>query len=155
LVDKNSIVSLREITRDTVDVILNLAVHRDQERFVANNAKSIAQAHFTPNAWFRAVYADETPVGFVMLYIDVPTDEYYIWRFMIDVRHQGKGYGEQAMKLLVRHIQDTYPAAKAVTLSYVPAEGSPEHFYKKFGFENTGEVDEGENIMRLDLPPKW
>ena len=30
-------------------------------------AFSIAEAHFSPLAWFRAVYAGDTPVGFVML----------------------------------------------------------------------------------------
>ena len=64
-------VSLREVTKDTLQSILDLKVSPDQEQFVATNAKSIAQAHFYESAWFRAIYADDVPVGFVML-SDVP-----------------------------------------------------------------------------------
>ena len=38
---------------------------------------------------------------------------------------------------------------KAMLLSFVPGEDSPEAFYRRFGFEPTGEVDEGEHVMRL------
>ena len=41
--------------------------------------------------------------------------------------------------------------AEELLLSYVPGEGSPEGFYRGLGFEPTGEVDEGEVVMRLRL----
>ncbi|MCY4353780.1 MAG: hypothetical protein OXC09_03205 [Truepera sp.] len=63
--DPTGKVTLREITADTLGSILNLSVSEDQERFVASNARSIAQAHFSEHAWFRAIYASEEPVGFV------------------------------------------------------------------------------------------
>ena len=51
--------------------ILDLNVGENQTEFVTPNSVSIAQAHFEPeHAWFRAIYADETPVGFVMMYGD-------------------------------------------------------------------------------------
>ena len=43
---------------------------------MANNAVSLAQAHFTPEAWYRAIYAGETPVGFMMLDDDPAKPEY-------------------------------------------------------------------------------
>jgi hypothetical protein len=57
-------VSLREITADTVREICRLRVAPGQEGFVAPVAESIAEAYFSPLAWFRAVYAGDTPVGF-------------------------------------------------------------------------------------------
>jgi hypothetical protein len=30
----------------------------------------LLRRYFEPKAWFRAIYADETPVGFVMLFDD-------------------------------------------------------------------------------------
>lgn len=33
--------------------------------------------------------------------------------------------------------------------SYFPAPGSPEHFYRKYGFEPTGEMDDDEVVMVL------
>jgi diamine N-acetyltransferase len=131
-----------------------LAVHRTQENYVANNATSIAQAHFEPKAWFRAVYADETPVGFVMLFIDVEKAEYYVWRFMIDVRYQGKGYGKQALQLLINHIRDTYPLAARITLSYVPGNVEAQKLYASAGFVETGKEEDGEREMELIIRPE-
>jgi hypothetical protein len=34
-------------------------------------------------------------------------------------------------------------------LSFFEAEGGPESFYRQFGFERTGEVVEGEHMMRF------
>ncbi len=61
-------VYLREITAETVRQITGLAVRSDQQRFVASNAISLAEALFAEEAWYRAIYLDDEPVGFVMLY---------------------------------------------------------------------------------------
>lgn len=37
-----------------------------QRKMVADNIRSIAEAHLSPSAWMRAIYADETPIGFIM-----------------------------------------------------------------------------------------
>jgi len=97
-------VSLREVTAETVRAICSLEVSPEQRGYVAPNAVSIAQAHFEPRAWFRAVYAGEQPVGFVMLHDDPEKREYYLWRFMIGAEHQGKGYGRAALDLVVEHV---------------------------------------------------
>ena len=41
-----------------------------RSREMQTRARSIAQAHFEEKAWYRAIYADERPVGFIMLYDD-------------------------------------------------------------------------------------
>ncbi|HEY6409938.1 MAG TPA: GNAT family N-acetyltransferase [Ktedonobacteraceae bacterium] len=142
--------SLREITKDTVGDILDLQVAPGQEHFVASNAVSIAQAYFAPEAWFRGIYADDTPVGFIML-SDIPeAPEYFLWRLMIAANHQGKGYGKRAVKLLVEYVR-TRPGAKELLVSYVPGEGSPGDFYRKLGFVETGAMDGEEVVMRLGV----
>ena len=90
-------VTLREITAENLDAVLALEVREEQRHLVASNAKSIAQAHYTDVAWFRAIYAGEKPVGFVMLALDSegPTD--FVWRLMVDASYQGKGYARRAM----------------------------------------------------------
>jgi diamine N-acetyltransferase len=144
-------VSLREVTRDTVRAICSLKVRADQQGFVAPNALSIAQAYFhRERAWFRAVYADETPVGFIMLSDDPVKPEYYLWRFMIDARYQRLGFGRRAIEQLVSHVR-TRPSATALYTSVVPGDGTPGPFYQKIGFVYTGEDDDGELVMRLDL----
>ena len=141
-------VSLREITQETVNSILNLRVTKEQEQFVASNAVSIAQAHFSDDAWFRAIYADDTPVGFLMLSDQPDKGEYYLWRFMVDAQHQGKGYGRRALELLIEHVR-TRPKAKELFLSHVPGTGSPEDFYRKLGFKHMGEKADEELVMKL------
>ena len=90
----NGNVSLQEITFRTVRDILNLDVSERQRGYVASNSTSIAEAHFNPGAWLRALYADETLVGFIML-LDpkvpaaisrdpIEPEEILLWRFMID-----------------------------------------------------------------------
>jgi len=160
-VSKSSVVTLREITADTVRRVSLLDVGPGQDNLVAPNAFSIAQAHFAPEAWFRAIYADEEPVGFAMLedwsqvtdrepelYQGVPYVA--LWRFMIDHRFQKFGFGAQAIKLLIAHAR-TRPGAKVMLLSFVPKENNPEGFYSRFGFTRTGEEDDGELIMKLPL----
>ena len=147
----DAVVTLREVTSETVRDICNLKVAAEQERFVAPNAVSIAQAYFhRENAWFRAVYADETPVGFVMLYDDAEKTEYFLWRFMIDTRYQGHGYGRQALQLLIEHVR-MRPGAQELGTSCVPGTGSPCPFYERMGFVYTGEDHDGEQTMRLTL----
>jgi diamine N-acetyltransferase len=142
---------LREITRDTLGAILKLKVAAAQERFVASNAVSIAQAYFYPGvAWFRGIYAGEEPVGFVMLELYPDKQEYGLWRFMIDERHQGRGYGARAIAQVVEHVRGL-PGAKELITSVVPGEGSPGPFYQGLGFTFTGEVQHGEHVMRLEL----
>jgi diamine N-acetyltransferase len=141
-------VELREITRDTLHAVLDLAVGPDQEPYVATNARSIAEAHFEPRAWFRAVYADGDPVGFVMAYRD-PPKQFWVWRFMIDARRQGNGYGRNALELLIEEARKD--GVGEVRLSYHPGEGSPHAFYVRCGFVETGEVEGDEIVMRLPL----
>ncbi|GAC1345773.1 MAG: GNAT family N-acetyltransferase [Ktedonobacteraceae bacterium] len=149
-VGTDTVVSLREITAKTVWDICELRVAPNQENFVAPNAFSIAQAHFSDVAWFRAIYAGETPVGFIMLSDDAKKPEYYLWRLMIASEHQGKGFGRRAVLQLIDYVR-TRPGATQLLVSYEPGEGSPRDFYRKLGFEETGEVDAGEIVMRLRL----
>ncbi len=150
LPNRDASVTLREITAETLGSILRLNVGELQQHFVAPNSVSIAEAHFEPKSWFRAIYADETPVGFVMLYVDEDADNYYLWRYMIDARYQGLGYGKQAIERLIDHVR-TLPGARELRLSYVPGRGSPLTFYRKQGFVDTGEIDHSELVMRKRL----
>jgi diamine N-acetyltransferase len=148
---RESAISLREVTRENLRDVLRLDVHPEQRQFVASNAVSIAQAYFErERAWFRAVYAGETPVGFLMLYDNPAEAEYFLWRFMIDARYQHLGFGWRALELLVDHTR-TRPGANKLAVSCVPDDGGPGPFYQKFGFVYTGEEDEGELVMELDL----
>ena len=144
-------IHLREINNDNLRAILLLRVTPSQERFVAPNAVSIAQAYFhRDSAWFRGIYDGDTPVGFVMLDDKPEVPSYTLWRFMIDSAHQRKGYGRQALDLIFAHVKGR-PGAKELLTSCVDAAGGPGSFYERLGFTYTGAMDEGERVMRRPL----
>jgi diamine N-acetyltransferase len=149
-------ITLREISAETVRMIVKLEVAEDQKNFVANNAVSLAQALFSPEAWYRAIYRGEEPVGFVMLYDEalrsVPParPEVGVWRFVVDRRFQGQGIGKAALLQVIEHVRSKGLYSK-LELSYVPGPGCPEPFYRQLGFEPNGEVEDGEVVLELPL----
>lgn len=148
----NARVSLREVTVDTVNQVIQLSdtLTEEQQKLVASNAVSIAQAHFLPKAWPRAIFANETPVGFLMLHDDSDLGEYFLWRLMIALPHQRKGFGRRAIELLVDYVK-TRPNAVYLCASYVPLDKGLDIFYEKLGFASTGDVGHGERAIRLVL----
>ena len=149
-------ITLKPITGETVRQITDLAVRPDQARFVASNAVSLAQALFRDVAWYRAIYADEEPVGFVMLADETlqalrhDNPGVCLWRFMIDARHQRRGIGREAMRLIIDHVRSR-PDVQRFYTSYVPGDGCPEPFYRSLGFQPNGEKDDGEIVLVYPL----
>lgn len=159
-VSKSSTVTLREITKDNWRAVIDLKVAEGQEGNVSPNVKSLCESHYSEDAWVRAIYADETAVGFLMMSIWPPEPWYCIWRFMIDERYQKLGFGRQSILLAKKYIQETYPEARLLRLlstgpegkKDVPKEHSPYNFYYSLGFreiepmEPNGQVDMGMDI---------
>jgi diamine N-acetyltransferase len=145
-------VRLVEITEETVRGICLLSETLSDPRrsMVADNAISLAQAHFSQHAWFRAVYAGKAPVGFLMLYDDAQEPEYFLWRFMIGGPFQGRGYGRQAIQQLEEYVRSR-PGAKTLDVSCGEGEGSPLEFYVKMGFVPTGDKIEDEIVLKKSL----
>ena len=148
-------ITLREITQDNAESVLALRTTPEQEWFVTSVADSLAEADANPqgNPWFRAVYADGQPVGFVMLSWDVepqPPDingPWFLWKLLIDHRHQGKGYGREVVRQILELVRD-HGATELLT-SHLPCEGGPTGFYTRLGFVPTGELDpDGEILLR-------
>jgi len=149
-------IALKEITEDTVLEICELTVNDDQSTFVAPNVYSLAQALFSKEAWYRAIYHSGTLVGFIMLYDESlrpnppPKPTIEIWRFMIAKEHQGKGIG----KLALAHIIDLIRQRNgfdSIQLSFVPGNERATRMYESLGFVATGNVNEGEIEMTLTL----
>jgi diamine N-acetyltransferase len=151
-------VHLREITPANRAAVEALAVDDEQCRYVASVADSLVEAAQTPDArpWYRALYDADTPVGFVMISdgITVSNPEYlgpyYLWRLLIDRKHQHRGYGATAVRLVVDHLRGR-PDARVLLTSVVPGPDSPLGFYLQQGFRRTGQVHEGETVLALDL----
>lgn len=151
-------VTLRPITPGNRQAVENLRVLPEQENFVDDVRRSLAEAAAKPDArpWHRSVYAGEVPVGFLMLADGVPPGNsdipwrYYLWRFLIDARFQGRGYGRAGLDQMVAYLR-TKPDADLLVTSVVPGDGSPLNFYLRYGFEATGQMFDREQVLQLPL----
>ncbi len=153
-------VRLQEITAATVNAVIDLALAPNQDGLVARNAVSIAQAHFQPAAWFRAVMAGDEAAGFVMLHDPslpgaAPKREWgpqtiVLWRFMIDHRFQGRGIGRAAIEQVAAHVRSRPGITRFIT-TYIARPGGPAGFYHRLGFTDTGRVLEGETEAERPL----
>jgi diamine N-acetyltransferase len=151
-------VVLVEIDDANIDAALSVRLAPGQERFVTTVQQSLdeAVAWSRANPWYRAVYVDGEPVGFVMLSWNVepqPPDiigPWFLWKLIIDASQQGRGYGAQVVGLVADIVRRE--GGIELLTSYVEGAGGPAGFYARLGFEPTGGVDpEGEIIMRLPL----
>ena len=161
-------IRLEEINGKNVWGILKLEVGENQKNFVAPNDVSIIEAYIAVTHHGKAfpfgIYDGDTPVGFCMIgfgadddWEDAPAvakDNYNLWRFMIDERYQGKGYGRAAMKLIMDYIgSEPCGPAEYCWLSYEPENEKAKALYASFGFRETGEFDGDEAIAVLKLQP--
>jgi diamine N-acetyltransferase len=147
-------VQLKEITRETLRSVCKLDAG-DAGVQVAPNAVSIAEASFYDEAWFRAIYDEDTLVGFVMLYdptlVDKPDEpDFFLWRLMIDKSHQHRGLGHAAVNSLIDHVR-TRPGAKKLLVSHHSQADALGRFYSSLGFKYTGKEEGGEKVMALEL----
>lgn len=148
-------VSLCPLTDSNRAAAEALCVAPGQERFVSGVGASLREAAEHPGAravcW--VVEAGDTPVGFVMIVDEVASPDYiphYLWKLLIDERHQRRGFGTAALDLVVAYFRGR-PGAEVLTTSARQGDGSPIAFYERYGFERTGEVVDGDVRLALRL----
>jgi diamine N-acetyltransferase len=150
------VVTLRTIDDGNREAVLALRVSPAQERFVSDVPGSLLEAEAEPGgrALFWAVYADEQPVGFVMISDEVDGPGYipqYLWKLLIDEHFQRRGYGTATLDLVSGYFR-ARPGVEVMWTSAGEGEGSPIPFYERYGFTRTGEtVFDDEVLLRLQL----
>ena len=145
-------IEFRKITEENFKAIIDMKQPEGQN-FVASNAVSLAQAwlyYENHDVYPFAIYHEDCVVGFMMLDEDLEERSMTIWRIMIAMEHQNKGYGTQALKNIIDLIKES-GKYDAITLDYVIGNEHAKHIYEKLGFVPTGEISDGEVVMRLDL----
>jgi len=132
-------INLRDITKKNLISIIDLDVSKHQKDQVASNAVSIAQGHYSKTAWFKGIFNDDIAVGFVMLDLIIEENKCFLWRFMIDKKYQGKGYGKIALSQVIEYVK-SFKVFDNIGTSYVATDNSAEGFYKNFGFIESEEI---------------
>ncbi|MBR2570569.1 MAG: GNAT family N-acetyltransferase [Clostridia bacterium] len=145
--------------------LMDLRVAKEQERFVASNAVSLAEAYDTrADGRFVQCFGicdGENPVGFAMIghnseeyegMAEVYRHSYNLWRFMIDRRYQKRGFGRDALKLLLDYVRSFPDGAEALwSTSWVPGNEAAAKLYRDFGFVENGEKDGDEIVAVMKL----
>ena len=149
-------IELRNIDDTNKNEVELLEVSDDQKQYIASNAKSLevaAEDEYRHIARPFAIYADGKIVGFAMFAFELdsadPNDRYWLWRFMIDKKSQGKGYGFAALDKIIQYFKNN--RADHILLSTKETNAAALSLYRKYQFKETGEMNEEELILRLNL----
>jgi diamine N-acetyltransferase len=146
-------VALKDVTAANRQAVADLELGPDQKHLVASNSESLQEARSDPDARPRAIYAGEGLVGFLMYDAGRAEDdprEALIYRFMIDRRHQGEGYGRAALENAIEELR-AIPGVQKIFISYMPDNPVAKPFYASFGFKEIGTDEDGEMIAELVL----
>jgi len=139
-------ITLQSITIQNLNPIINLSLRDDEKGLVFPNSFSIAQAYVESKTTPLAIYANDTPVGFLYYgQFEEDKGEYWVARLMIDKDHRRKGYAETAMRVLLKKLSEKEDC-KEVFLSFVPTNMAAKALYDKLGFEDTGKIVDKEKL---------
>ncbi|MFB9869710.1 GNAT family N-acetyltransferase [Vreelandella sulfidaeris] len=147
-------VILKSITRENFEAVIALELATSQRDYVASNLYSIAESSFHPTYQPRAIHCSGEAVGFLMyesFHHNRQLPAYNIFRFMVDRRHQGRGFGHEAMKCVLDEIRAHGPFEK-IAICYVPTNQVARDFYASLGFQEAGLSEEtGEVIAEIRM----
>jgi diamine N-acetyltransferase len=142
------VVHLEPITAANRAQLVALSVTAEQRDFVATNADSLREADGNPACFPFAIAVDASVVGFAMYALDPDDGNYWIYRLMIDQRHQHRGIGRAALAELIA-LMSALPNCPRIVLGVEPGNGAARALYESAGFVATGEVIGGETVMCL------
>ena len=147
-------VELIDLSEDNMKQCFKLKVASDQEQYIASNEDSWKAAKENEKvARPFVLISDGKIVGFTMFAFDEnyedPNDRYWLWRLMIDESLQGKGYGTAALRVIIQYFKDH--GANNIRLSTKDSNTKALSMYRKAGFRDTGELNDEEIVLQLDL----
>ena len=132
---------------------IRLRVTEAQSEYIAANENSLEAATLHSEvARPFVIYSDGIAVGFTMFAIEPnyedPDDRYWLWRFMIDEKYQGQGYGKEALKHIISYFKEN--GASNIRLSTKESNINAIHLYQSFGFAPNGDMNDGEIVFELN-----
>lgn len=146
---------LEPITEDNYEKVISLKIRDSQEKFLAPNVRSLADAYVYRNEDVTpfAVLNNEEIVGFILFDVDEDdSSTSIIWRMMIDEKHQGNGYGKELLEIAKKYSKEK--GFKSMIADYVQGNEVMKHALMKAGFYEDGIDDYDQVIMRYDYKTK-
>ena len=137
-------ISIRPLDRFNWEGALELELHDYQQDFLPDILFSIAQSKFE-NLFPFGIMQDGKMVGFLM-YGNFG-GVCWVNRIMLDKEHQEKGFGGQALQLLLKQLTRD-PACHEIRTSFVRQNAIAEYFFQGQGFRKVSDSLEDEIVMR-------
>lgn len=138
-------INARPVTLQDVVPLHDVTVRADQDRFVAPNAITIAQARFETGAYDFCLWDGDTRVGLIAL-IDMAEHEdreeiddpeaVYVWRLLIGKDFQGQGHGKAAMDFAESWARER--GRRCVQIQAVEENSHAITMYQALGYTLTG-----------------
>jgi diamine N-acetyltransferase len=152
-------IRFEKVTPDNFEGVINLKLRDDQVGFLENNLYSLAESKVFDYLEPRAIYDDETLIGFMLYYFQPygverqmgpgegkheihsdGKDYVYFKRLMLDENFQGKGLGRASMAASLEFFKKEYPSIAFVELMHYLDNETGASLYESLGFKSTGEV---------------
>lgn len=136
-------IKLIDINEDNWLNIANINVTQDQRQFVASPLGILARAYVYRSTRARAMFIekDGLPVGLLMVKdLDDEPACYDLQQFLIDLNHQRKGYGRQALEVLLGQLKQEAKYSR-VEVCVNKRDQAAIKLYQGLGFEDSGYID--------------
>ena len=137
-------VKLVEINEANWTDFAKLSVDESQKKYLANNIGIIARGYVYRDCKAKVIgiAEEDTPVGLAMVRgLDEEPACYDLQQFMIDAKYQKKGYGTEALRLILSALEKEHKY-DCVEVCVKMDDAAALHVYEKVGFVDTGYIDE-------------
>lgn len=132
---------------------LQVSPAQKEAKLVLSVPEAIQAANDLPVANPYFICSGNQVVGYTALVFDESIPEvdkrYWLWQLMVDAKEQSKGYAKAALALIIEQFRQKEVAI--ITLSTKPENTSALALYEKFGFHQTGEMNDEECILQKHL----
>lgn len=136
-------ITLQPINETNFQQAAALCVYPEQATYVASAPMTLARAyayrHQRAVCW--GIYSDDAIVGLAMIHdLEEEPACYHLCEFLIDQRWQGRGYGTEALRLILEHCrrEGKYPR---VEVCVKKENTAAVRVYEKAGFRDSGYTD--------------
>lgn len=136
-------ITLQPIDEGNMMDAFSLRVAPEQQCFAAGPEGILARAYACrrQRPFCRGIYEENRMVGLALvLDLEEAPACYHLMELMIDFREQGKGYGSDALRIILDHCrrEGKFPT---VEVCVKKRNAAAIHVYEKAGFRDTGYID--------------
>ena len=115
-----------------------------------NATLSIVQSVYEDGWVIKAIEHEGELIGFTMFGWSEEEEFYELCRIMIDFHYQNKGYGTQAIKMILDEMKARF-GCREVYLSTDPENAVGKHVYEKVGFKSENRMVDDEELFKIIL----